>query len=85
MANITILNIAHTPEQLTAVEFETDTGVHTRVGIPGIVTDHEQIKDHIRSTYKITADQLENECGPTEEWLATRYRSQRAPEHPPLS
>ena len=85
MANITILNIAHTPEQLTAVEFETDTGIYTRIGIPGIVTDEAQIKDYIRSNCKITTEQLENECGPTEEWLATRYRSQRAPEYPPLS
>ena len=85
MANITIKKIHHAVEGMTVIEFETDTGINTRIGMPGTITDEQEIIDHIRSDYKITQEQLENECGPTEEWLATRYRSDRVSEYPPLS
>lgn len=85
MANITILNVTHPLDQLTVVEFETDTGIYTRLGMPGNYTDETEIKAYISSTCKITVEQLETDCGPTEEYLANEYKYLRSPEYPPLT
>ena len=85
MANITIKNITHLPEGITSVEFETDTGISTRIGMEGHVTNEQEILDHIRADYKITEHQIANECGPTEEYLANKYKYDRAAEYPPIT
>ena len=83
--SITIKRIQHIEnDNLTVIEFETELGIFNRIGMPGNVTDEQEIVDHILADYKITQEQLDNECDPHPDYLAQEYRYKRAAEYPSI-
>ena len=70
---------------ITYFEGESVDGLLLKVGIPFHTENEEEAIQYVEQNYKTTREQVESDCGPTEEYLANEYKYLRAPEYPPLT